>query len=90
MAAGVKTYVPELVLLIVLGFHVPEMPLGETFANVGGVVPEHKFSAVGKSGVMLEFTVMVTDLDRVQVTAGPTNEISSKAKSLPAKLVVLS
>ena len=38
-------------LLIVVGFQVPEMPLGEMVFNVGAVDPEHKVIVGVKSGI---------------------------------------
>jgi len=46
-------------LLIVEGFHVPEMPLVEVVGNVGAVVPAQIGLMVAKVGVMVEFTVTV-------------------------------
>ena len=37
-AVGVKVYVPEAVLLIVNGFHVPVIPSKEVEGKLGGVV----------------------------------------------------
>jgi hypothetical protein len=48
---GVNTYVFPVVLLIVDGFQVPEMPLGEVAFNAGAVDPEHKLKVGAKSGV---------------------------------------
>ena len=48
---GVNTYVFPVVLLIVDGFQVPEMPLGEVAFNTGAVDPEHKLKVGAKSGV---------------------------------------
>ena len=50
-AVGVNTYVFPVVLLIVDGFHVPEMPLGDVAVKTGAVDPEHKLKVGAKSGV---------------------------------------
>ena len=44
-------------MLIVVGFQVPEMPLGEVAFNVGAGAPEHKAKVGEKSGVLEEETV---------------------------------
>ena len=46
-----------MVLLIVAGLQVPEMPLGEVAFNAGAVAPEHKANVVAKFGVMEDETV---------------------------------
>ena len=51
-AVGVNTYVFPVVLLIVVGFQVPEMPLGEVAFNAGAVAPEHSAKVVAKFGVV--------------------------------------
>ena len=45
-------------LLIVEGFQIPTIPLGEVVFNGGAVVPLHNVKVVSKSGTML--SVMVT------------------------------
>jgi hypothetical protein len=57
LAVGVNTYVFPVVLLIVAGLQVPEMPLGEVVFKVGTVAPEHKLNVGVKLGVMEEATV---------------------------------
>jgi hypothetical protein len=46
------------VLLIVAGLQVPEMPLGDVAFNVGAVAPEHNAKVVAKFGVV--WAVMLT------------------------------
>jgi len=58
------------VLLIVEGNHVPEMPLVEVVGNVGAAVPAQIGLMVAKVGVIVEFTVTVTEPVPVQ-TAPP-------------------
>ena len=48
-----------MVLLIVDGDHVPEMPFVEVVGKVGAVVPAQIGLMVAKVGVMVEFTVTV-------------------------------
>ena len=48
-------------MLIVVGFQVPEMPLGEVAFNVGAGAPEHKAKVVEKFGTVcavIETTVL--------------------------------
>ena len=55
---------PEAVLLITAGFHVPTIPFGEVVARVGTALPEQIVKGVTlKFGVMLFVTVTfkVTD-----------------------------
>ena len=57
-AFGVKVYVPEAVLLIVAGDHVPVIPLVEVPGNAGAVVPAQKAGICVKTGVLPGVTVM--------------------------------
>ena len=54
-----KTYVPLVVFEIVAGDQVPEIPFGETNANVGAVEPEQKAGIGEKSGIVISLTVTV-------------------------------
>jgi hypothetical protein len=55
---GVKVYVPEVVLLTVAGFHVPEMPFNEVAGKTGAGSP-WQIAGIGlKDGVTAGFTVI--------------------------------
>ena len=56
-AAGVNTYEPEVVLLMVAGNQVPVIPLGEVVPRVGATSPAQNGAMAAKSGVMLVVTV---------------------------------
>ena len=56
-AAGVNTYEPEVVLLMVAGNQVPVIPLGEVVPSVGATSPAQKGAMAAKSGVTFGVTV---------------------------------
>jgi hypothetical protein len=62
----VNTYVFPVVLLIVAGFQVPEMPLGEVAFNTGAVAPEHSAKVVAKFGVNEAETEKTTKSETVE------------------------
>ena len=56
---GVKVYVPLFILLTIVGFHVPTIPLLERFDKTGGVEPEQIDAGNVKVGVTLFTTKIV-------------------------------
>ena len=58
-ALGVKVYVPDAVLLIVAGFHVPLIPLVEVAGSAGANVPLQKGAIGLNKGVTVGVTVTV-------------------------------
>lgn len=56
-AAGVKVYVPDVVLLTTAGFQVPVTPFVDTSGNTGLVAPEHIGAIAVKLGVRIGLTV---------------------------------
>ncbi len=54
-AAGVKVYVPEVVLLTIAGFHVPVIPLFEVVANTGAIDPLHIGTMLSNKGTVRQF-----------------------------------
>jgi hypothetical protein len=72
---GVNVYDRPLVLFITAGDQLPEIPLGETVANTGGVVPAQKGGIGVKSGVTFAFTVIgiVTGVADVHCPAAGVN-----------------
>ena len=48
---------PDVVLLIVVGFHVPEIPFGDVTPNVGAKEPEQNAGIAAKFGTVLGVTV---------------------------------
>lgn len=59
-AAGVKVYVPELLLSTVAGLQVPEIPLVDVAGKAGTIPPSQMVKAVPKVNVGVTFGVMVT------------------------------
>ena len=61
---------PEAVLLIAAGLHVPTIPLGEVVANVGTELPERIVKGVTlKLGTMLFVTVTLKVTDEAHCPA---------------------
>ena len=58
-AEGVKVYVPDMVLSITDGDHVPVMPLEEVVGNVGNVPPKQTTGVMLNAAVRMGLTVMV-------------------------------
>ena len=73
--AGVKVYVPELVLLTVAGLHVPAMPLVEVAGKAGAIAPLQMDSVVpnANTGVTFGFTVTVKLAGSAQTPAAGVN-----------------
>jgi hypothetical protein len=61
-AFGVKVYVPDVVLLIVAGLHVPVMPFVDVAGNAGAAVPLQKAGIATKDGVSVGVTVTDNDI----------------------------
>lgn len=68
-----NTYVPEAVLLITAGDHVPVIPLFEVAGSVGAVAPEQKAGTVLNVGVTNGFTEIVIDAAVAQNPASGVN-----------------
>ena len=62
VTAGVKVYVPVVVLLTVAGLQVPVTPLVEVAGNTGAAAPEQIGAIAAKAGITcgVTFTVIVT------------------------------
>jgi hypothetical protein len=58
-AVGVNVYEPDVVLLSVVGFHVPVIPLVEVVGKRGAVAPLQIAAIVANVGVTIGFTVTV-------------------------------
>lgn len=58
---GVKVYVPETVLLIIVGLHVPVIELLDVKSKIGLVEPEQIWVISVKLGVKIGLTVTVTE-----------------------------
>ena len=48
---GVNIYIPLVVLLMVDGNHVPEIPLGEVAPKMGATLPEQNAGIAAKLGI---------------------------------------
>jgi hypothetical protein len=73
-AFGVNVYTPLVVLLIVAGLHVPEMPFGEVFDKAGGEAPEQNAAIAAKLGVTLGAIVTVTEAELVVHPVTPVTD----------------
>ena len=56
---GVKIYTAFVVLLMVAGFHVPTIPFGDVFDNIGATPPKHIGGIGAKFGKVGAITVTV-------------------------------
>jgi H+/Cl- antiporter ClcA len=73
-AFGVNVYMPLVVLLIVAGLHVPEIPLGDVFDKIGGEAPAQNAAIAAKLGVTLGAIVTVTEAEFVVHPVTPVTE----------------
>jgi hypothetical protein len=96
-AAGVKVYVPDTVLLIVVGLHVPVTPLVDVVGNNGADVPLQNGAIAAKVGVVLAKTAtlvvvllqVVDVLVKVKVTLPIATPVTNPAFVTVAKAVLL-